>query len=277
MTGFINVWKREGDTSAYVVNRLKRLTRTPCGHMGTLDPLASGVLPVGIGNATRLFDYFLEKQKVYLAHFRFGVTTPTLDYESDPIVGGCIPTAQEIEAVLPQFIGEIAQIPPVFSAKCVNGKRSYELAREGKEVSLAAKTVKIERLDLLEQTDRDEFTFRITCGGGTYIRSLARDIAAALGTQGFMSGLVREQSGVFSQDNAVLFEELTAETVEKSLIRTEDVLPFPSMTVTDIRFYNGIHLPCDRTEGLYKIYNEDGFYGLARVTNGKLYPEKKLC
>lgn len=277
MTGFINVWKREGDTSAYVVNRLKRLTRTPCGHMGTLDPLASGVLPVGIGNATRLFDYFLEKQKVYLAHFRFGVTTPTLDYESEPIVGGCIPTAQEIEAVLPQFIGEIAQIPPVFSAKCVNGKRSYELAREGKEVSLAAKTVKIERLDLLEQIDRDEFTFRITCGGGTYIRSLARDIAAALGTQGFMSGLVREQSGVFSQDNAVLFEELTAETVEKSLIRTEDVLPFPSMTVTDIRFYNGIHLPCDRTEGLYKIYNEDGFYGLARVTNGKLYPEKKLC
>lgn len=93
MTGFINVWKREGDTSAYVVNRLKRLTRTPCGHMGTLDPLASGVLPVGIGNATRLFDYFLDKKKVYLAHFRFGVTTPTLDYESEPVVGGSIPTA----------------------------------------------------------------------------------------------------------------------------------------------------------------------------------------
>lgn len=277
MTGFVNVWKREGDTSAFVVNRLKRLTHTPCGHMGTLDPLASGVLPVGIGNATRLFDYFLDKKKVYVARFRFGVTTPSLDYESEQIFGGDIPSSSQLESVLPQFLGKIDQIPPIYSAKCVNGKRSYELARAGQEVQLAAKTVTIDRIDLLEQTDNDEFSFRIVCGGGTYIRSLARDIAAAVGTNGFMSGLVREQSGVFCKENAVLLETLTADNIAQYIVRTEDVLPFPEMVVNDSRFYNGIHLPCDREEGLYKIYNEDGFYGLARVTRGKLYPEKKLC
>lgn len=277
MTGFLNVWKGAGDTSAYCVNRVKRLTHTACGHMGTLDPLASGVLPVGIGNATRLFDYFLGKTKVYTARFRFGVTTPSLDYESEPVFGGSVPTAEEIRAVLPRFIGEIEQIPPVFSAKCVNGKRSYELARAGREVELAAKVVKIDGLDLLEQTGEDEFSFRIACGGGTYIRSLARDLAAALGTNGFMSGLIRDRCGLFQRENAVRLEELTPENWSRYLIRTEDVLPFPPLTVTDPRFYHGIHLPCEREEGVYKIYNEEGFYGLARVANGTLYPEKKLC
>jgi len=245
--------------------------------MGTLDPLASGVLPVGIGNASRLFDYFLAKKKVYLAQFRFGVTTPSLDYESELVFGGSVPAAAEIRAILPRFTGEIEQIPPAFSAKCVNGKRSYELAREGREVPLAAKTVTIDSLELLEQTGDDEYSFRITCGGGTYIRSLARDLAAALGTNGMMSGLVRERCGVFDRGNAVALDELSADNLLQYLIPTEDVLPFPSLTVTDERFYHGIHLPCEREEGLYKIFNGDGFYGLARVTNGKLYPEKKLC
>ena len=148
MTGFINIDKREGDTSTYAVNRIKHFSKSACGHMGTLDPLASGVLPVGVGNATRLFDYFLEKTKTYVARFRFGVTTVTLDRESELVYGGKVPAISEIEAALPQFLGEIDQVPPAYSAKFVNGMRSYDLARQGQEVSLQPKRIKIERFQL---------------------------------------------------------------------------------------------------------------------------------
>ncbi len=277
MTGFVNVWKAEGVSSAFVVNRIKWLLRCPCGHMGTLDPLASGVLPVGAGNATRLFDYFLAKKKVYVARFRFGVTTETLDRESEPVFGGRVPSAEEIEGVLGRFIGEIEQTPPKFSAISVNGKRSYELARAGKDVALAPKTVHIENFRLLEQTAPDEFSFEITCGGGTYIRSLARDLAAALGTHGFMSGLVRTQSGVFDKDTSVELETLTRKNVQDYVIPTECVLPYPKIVITDERLYHGLHIECGEQDGLYKLYDGNGFYGLARVSGGLIKTEKKLC
>ena len=277
MTGFINIDKREGDTSAYAVDRIKGLFKSPCGHMGTLDPLASGVLPVGIGNATRLFDYFLEKSKTYLAHFKFGATTATLDRESELIIGGTIPSQAEIERVLPQFLGEIDQIPPVYSAKCVDGKRSYELARQGVALELAPKRVKIERFRLLEQTAVDEFSFEIVCGGGTYIRALARDLAAALNTQGFMSGLRRTASGIFTLKTAVPLEKLTKENRFDYLIPTDEVLPFPVLDVTDEKLYNGLKVPCKEQDGLYKLYRGGEFYGLARVKEGLVKTEKKLC
>lgn len=277
MTGFINVWKAEGVSSAFVVNRVKRLLKCPCGHMGTLDPLASGVLPVGAGNATRLFEYFLSKTKTYRARFRFGVTTPTLDRESEPVSGGRVPSAEEIAGALGGFLGEIEQIPPAFSAVSVNGKRSYELARAGKDVALASKKVLIEEFRLERQTAPDEFSFTITCGGGTYIRSLARDLAAALQTCGFMSALVRVRSGVFTEETAVPPERLTEKNIQEYLIPTESVLPFPELTVTDERLYRGMQLPCDRPEGLYKLYGKEGFYGLARVGAGLVKAEKKLC
>lgn len=277
MTGFINIDKREGDTSAYVVNRIKGLFKSPCGHMGTLDPLASGVLPVGIGNSARLFDYFLEKSKTYLAHFRFGVTTETLDRESEPVFGGRIPTQAEIERVLPQFLGEIDQIPPVYSAKCVDGKRSYELARQGIALALSPKRVKIENFRLLEQTAPDEFSFEIVCGGGTYIRALARDLAAALDTQGFMSGLRRTASGIFTLKTAVPLEKLTKENRFDFLIPTDEVLPFPVIDIADEKLYNGLKVPCKEPDGLYKLYRGGEFYGLARVAGGLVKTEKKLC
>lgn len=277
MTGFINVWKAEGVSSAFVVNRIKKLLKCPCGHMGTLDPLASGVLPVGAGNATRLFDYFLAKTKTYSARFRFGVTTPTLDRESEPVSGGRVPSAEEIAAALNGFLGQIEQIPPAYSAVSVNGKRSYELARAGKEVALTPKKVFIEEFRLDGQTAPDEFSFTIVCGGGTYIRSLARDLAAALGTKAYMSGLVRTRSGVFSQETSVPLERLTEENVVDYLIPTETVLPYPKMTVTDARLYQGVKLPCREADGLYKLYDAEGFYGIARVSDGEVKTEKKLC
>lgn len=277
MTGFLNIRKEEGASSAYVVSRVRRLVHTPCGHMGTLDPLASGVLPVGIGNATRLFDFFLDKKKTYLAHFRFGVTTDTLDGEGAVRPAGRVPSRAEIEGVLPGFVGEIDQLPPKYSAKSVNGRRSYELARAGQEVELSPKRVRIEGIELLEQTGADEFSFRIVCGGGTYIRALARDIAAKLGTGAYMSGLVRERSGPFSLETAVRLSDLTPENVAEHLIPTDSVLPFPSIAVEDKRYFQGVRIPCAREDGLYKIYSAEGFYGLGRVEGGELRPEKKLC
>ena len=277
MTGFININKREGVSSTYAVNRIKRLSKSPCGHMGTLDPLASGVLPVGIGNATRLFEYFLEKTKTYEAHFRFGVTTVSLDRETELEFGGSIPTAQEIEAALPQLLGEIDQVPPAYSAKFVDGKRSYELARQGQEVDLKPKRVRIDAFRLLGQTAPDEFAFEIVCGGGTYIRALARDLAAALKTQGFMSALKRTKSGVFTEETAVPIEALTAENLADYVIPTEDVLPFPVLDITDERLYHGLKIPCEVTDGLYKLYQGGSFYGLARVKEGQVKTEKKLC
>lgn len=277
MTGFINVFKQTGVSSAYVVNRIKRLSGTPCGHMGTLDPLAGGVLPVGVGNATRLFDYFLNKRKVYSARFRFGVTTDTLDSEGEKVYGGGVPCLAEIEAALPAFVGEIDQIPPKYSAKSVNGRRGYELARSGEEFTLAPKKVKIEAFRCTGQTAPDEFSFEIVCGGGTYIRSLARDLAISCGTNGYMSGLTRTQSGVFTAENAVSLEQLTKENLHEYLIPTESVLPFPVLENADARIFNGVKVPCDQADGSYKLYRGGEFYGIAVAENGFVRAEKKLC
>lgn len=277
MTGFINVFKEEGVSSAYAVNRVKRLTKTPCGHLGTLDPLACGVLPVGVGNATRLFDYFLQKTKVYSARFRFGVTTETLDREGELLFGGRVPTAEEIESVLPRFIGETEQIPPKYSAKSVNGRRGYELARAGAEFTLAPKRVRVDGIRLTGQTAPDEFSFEIVCGAGTYIRALARDIASALGTAGYMSFLCRNASGIFTAETSVPLERLTEENVEDYLIPTESVLPFPVFEAPDPRLFHGVSLPSDRADGEYKIYLGKEFYGIARVSGGYAKIRTKLC
>ena len=283
MTGFLNIFKGEGVSSTYVVNGLKHLVRKacgqklPCGHMGTLDPLAEGVLPVGVGNATRLFDFFLGKEKTYLARFRFGATTETLDREGEVALGGAVPSAEEIVAALPGLTGEILQTPPAYSAKSVNGQRSYELARKGKEVLLAPKAVMVCSFSLKGQTAADEFEFEITCGGGTYIRSLARDLASLLGTQGYMTYLRRTRSGPFCEDAAVRFETLTPENLTDFIIPTDSVLPFPALDVTDERIYHGVAIPCDSEDGRYRLYRGGEFYGLAAVEGGMLRTEKKLC
>ncbi len=277
MTGFLNIWKEEGVSSAAAVNRVKWLTREPCGHMGTLDPLASGILPVGIGKATRLFDYFLQKSKTYCAFFRFGATTRTLDRESDVEPGGRIPSAAEIEEALKAFTGEIVQVPPAYSAKNVDGKRSYELARAGREVALAPVSVHIDSFRLLEQTAADEFRFEIVCGKGTYIRALARDLAAVLGTNAYMSGLVRTACGAFTQERAVRLSSLNRENWREFMISVQDVLPFPVCESSDERLLHGLSVPTQLEDGRYQLFFAQSFYGLARAEGGFLKAEKKLC
>lgn len=277
MTGFVNVYKPEGMGSTKVVGRVKYLLKTPCGHMGTLDPLACGVLPVGIGNAARLFDYFLQKEKRYSARFVFGATTDTLDREGEIVRGGRVPSAEEIAAVLPAFIGEIMQTPPRYSAVSVNGRRGYDLARSGQDFELFAKKVRIASFTLRERTAPDEFAFDIVCGGGTYIRSLARDLAEALGTKGYMSYLCRTASGVFTCETSVPFDSLTAENIRDYIIPTDSVLPFPVLENADERIFHGVGVRTACADGLYKLYRGDEFNGIARVADGVARSEKKLC
>lgn len=284
--GFFNIDKPSGMVSSTVVNKLKWLTGTPCGHLGTLDPLANGVLPVGVGNATRLFDYFLNKEKEYIAEFTFGVSSDTLDSTGELVYGGFIPTEKEIAEVLPKFFGDIMQVPPKYSAKNVNGKRGYDLARAGVEFELPPKQVRIYGMEVLEKcADKaDTFRIKIRCGGGTYIRSIARDIANELGTNAVMSALTRTQSGCFLLENAIPFSVLESDPsvaeLEKMLTRTESVLPFDALILTPKnaeKIFNGQRVKTEQTDGLYKLYKEEVFYGIAEVESGLAKAKIKLC
>lgn len=282
MTGFISVDKAEGVSSAREVGAIKRLLNVPCGHMGTLDPMASGVLPIAVGNAARLFDFFLDKRKTYIATFEFGIDTDTLDITGSLLKqGGYVPTASQIESVLPSLVGEVMQVPPNYSAKCVNGRRGYQLARQGVEFTLPPKKVNIYSLDLLEKTGESSYKIKIECGGGTYVRSIGRDLAATLGTTAAMSALVRTASGPFTIENSVKSQQLTADNIKNYIIPTESVLPYKSVYPKGDnakKLFNGLAIECEAEDGIYKIFTEnDDFYGLATVEGGFLKVRKKLC
>lgn len=276
LTGFINLNKPSGISSAMAVNKIKKLTGVPCGHMGTLDPLASGVLPVGIGNASRLFDYFLSKRKTYEAEFTFGLNSDTLDIEGKIEKKGRIPSEEEVISAAASLVGEVYQIPPKYSAKSVNGKRGYELARAGEDFCLPPKKVNIYAISFLTR-DGERFRFSIECGGGTYIRSIARDMAEKLNTFAVMSALVRTKSGAFTIENAVSPDDLTEENISKRIIKTEDVLPYPIMECGNFHIFHGLPVKADYPDGLYKIFGEDGFYGVAEVKDGFAKIKTKLC
>lgn len=216
VTGFVNIAKPADMTSSDAVCIVRGVLsrridgRQKTGHLGTLDPLAEGVLPIALGKATALFDFLAFKTKEYIARFTFGRTTDTLDRGGVFLAEeGRVPTEDELKAALPRFLGDVMQVPPAYSAKSVDGKRAYDLARKGVMPELAARPVHIESIELLASNGA-EFTLRIVCGGGTYIRALARDIAAALGTVAFMSALTRTRSGMFTLEDAVTMDDFRA-------------------------------------------------------------------
>ena len=279
MNGFINLNKRAGKSSAAEVGIIKRLTHTRCGHMGTLDPMAGGVLPVAIGNACRMFDYLLDKRKSYKATFEFGDYYDTLDTTGNVLAsGGSIPTEEQREQVLPSMVGEIMQIPPKYSAKSVGGRRGYELARKGIEFTLPPKKVRIYSIELLSRNG-NFFDFSIECGGGTYIRSIARDLASELGTYAAMSALTRTASGVFRIENSVSSDILTEENIGNYLINAESLVDFPAYHAfgDDRKLFNGVALSTALPTGLYKIYDGEEFYGIAEVKDGYIKVRTKLC
>ena len=273
MKGFINVLKPSGVSSAYAVGVVKRKVNCPCGHMGTLDPMASGVLPVGIDKTSRLFPFLLEKKKTYVARFLFGKTTDTLDI-TGTITGqtDIVPTEEQLQNVIKKFVGKIAQVPPKYSAKCINGKRGYELSRKGVDFTLEAKNVVIDSITLNAKTGENEYEFTICCGGGTYIRSLARDIAFSCNSLGVMTKLERIKSGVFTLENGVDLETLkNSDSIEQFLLPADIAVDFPKLVLTSAqaqKILDGVYLDYGFTDGVYRVYNEDDFWGIAKVEDG---------
>ncbi|MBQ8426607.1 MAG: tRNA pseudouridine(55) synthase TruB [Clostridia bacterium] len=275
MKGFINLIKPEGMSSAYAVGSVKRKLNCNCGHMGTLDPMASGVLPVGLEKTSRLFQYLLDKEKTYVARFKFGYTTDTLDITGAVTEkSGLIPTAKEIESVLSNFVGEIDQVPPKYSAKCIDGKRGYQLARKGVDFVLEPKKVTVLSVKLLSQTDADEFEFKIDCKGGTYIRSLARDIALSLNTLGTMSKLTRTASGVFCMENGVTVQEfMDSDNPEKYILPPDIAVDFEKIVLSKNqaqKILDGVYEDYGYADGIYRVYNESEFWGIGVAEKGKL-------
>lgn len=269
VTGFVNLSKPAGMTSSDAVCIVRGvLSRTiggrqKTGHLGTLDPLATGVLPIALGKATALFDFLAFKTKRYVAEFTFGTATDTLDRGGKTVRdGGRIPSAEEIAAVLARFTGEFMQTPPAYSAKSVNGRRAYSYARSGEAVELAPKTVRVDSFELIGGGE-GVYEFAIECGGGTYIRSLARDVAEALGTCAYMSALTRTQSGPFTAENAVTPDEFRL-APEKHIIPAEFALGGLKKITLDEnslkRVLNGIPAAAtDIADGEYAaVYDEYG-------------------
>ena len=225
VNGFLCVLKPPGMTSSDVVVRVRRrLGRgARVGHAGTLDPEAAGVLPLMVGKAARLFDYMVDKEKTYVAQLVPGLATDTQD------VHGCVTaqsqqrlTREALERVLPQFIGEIAQIPPMFSALKRGGQKLCDLAREGVELEIEPRPVQVFAIDVLHEAADGSFLIRVRCGRGTYIRTLCHDIGRAAGIPCCMGMLLRTQTGSFTLDDAHTIEEIDAAQELSALLAPMD-------------------------------------------------------
>ncbi len=208
--GWIVVDKPLGLTSTQVIGRVRRVTEAAkLGHGGTLDPLATGILPIALGEATKTIAWCQDATKIYRFTIAWGIATTTDDGEGETLQESDVrPEKPAIEAALPQFLGEIDQIPPIYSALKVDGERAYDLARKGEFPELASRRVRIDSLTLTDLPDADHAAFEVVCGKGTYVRSLARDIARALGTVGHVSALRRTRVGPFTLEQAISVENL---------------------------------------------------------------------
>ena len=275
MNGIVIIDKPQEWTSQDVTARLRRVFQTRrIGHGGTLDPMATGVLPVFVGRATRGVEFFEHAEKTYETLLRLGITTDTEDItgtvltEQDVFV-----TGQTVEAVLPRFRGEILQVPPMYSALKVDGQKLYELARKGKEVERKPRPITIHELTLLGM-EADGIRLRVRCSKGTYIRTLCKDIGAALGCGGCMAQLRRVQAGEYTIGEAVPLETLLAAENPQDYLRPVDTMfrNCPRLTLTENqekRCRNGNSFSLPVADGTYRAYGKNGeFLMLAKVENG---------
>lgn len=251
MFGFLNVYKPKGKTSHDVVAILRRLTKVKqIGHTGTLDPFAEGVLPICIGKATRLIEY-LADDKAYVGTVKLGVATTTYDTEGEVVKTseGKI-TRDDLENILDKFRGEIEQVPPIYSAIKVNGKKLYEYARKGEEVKIEPRRVTIFRLDLLSfDYENQTAELYIECSKGTYIRSIANDLGEVLGVGGHLIKLVRVKAGDFVLEHSVRLEDMKdAQDVERYLKSPIEYLNYPKYEINDAekaKVSNGVSVCVD--------------------------------
>jgi len=208
--GWLVLDKPVGMTSTAALGKVRRLLNAnKAGHAGTLDPLASGLLPLAFGEATKTVSFIMDGRKVYRFTVRWGIETETDDAEGAPVATSDVrPTADEILAIVGEFTGEIMQVPPVYSAIKVDGQRAYDLARDGEEVVLPARPIDVHRLDLVTCPDADTAIFEAECGKGTYVRALARDMGRRLGSHGHVTTLRRLLVGPFDEDDMISLEKL---------------------------------------------------------------------
>jgi tRNA pseudouridine55 synthase len=240
VSGWINLDKPYDLTSTHAVSRVRRIFNAQkAGHAGTLDPLATGILPIALGEATKTVPFLMDADKAYRFTIAWGRTTATFDREGAILAESDVrPTPDQVAAVLPRFVGEISQIPPAYSAIKVDGERAYDLARAGEAVVLEARTVVVHDARVAAAPDDDHIVLEIECGKGTYVRALVRDIAMALGACGHVSELRRTRVGAFTEENAVTLESL--EDLGHKARQSEALLPvetalddIPALAVTD--------------------------------------------
>ena len=276
-SGILIIDKPEGWTSMDVCAKLRGILREKrVGHAGTLDPMATGVLPVFVGRATRAVEYAAGGEKEYVAGLRLGLVTDTQD-----ITGTVLETrpaavsGRELEAVLSRFRGEIDQIPPMYSAVKISGKKLYELARKGKEVERPPRRVTIHALAVEGQTGPADFTIRVRCSKGTYVRALCHDIGQALGCGGCMSSLRRTMAAGYTLDDAVTLERVLEEEEPAALLLPVDSCfrGLPALTLTAAqakRVRNGTAFTFPR-EGVWRAYSPEGeFLAVCRGEGGQL-------
>jgi tRNA pseudouridine55 synthase len=286
-SGWLVLDKPEGLSSTRLGSRVKRITgQKKIGHLGTLDPAASGVLVLALGEATKLIPYYTSFQKVYEFFLNFGELRDTGDAEGQVVeISSVRPTNQDVENILSQFLGSQLQTPPAYSAIWVNGRRAYELARNDEVVVLKPRSIHIDSLHVL-YGERDVYKLRVSCSPGTYVRSLGQDVARALGTVGYVSHIRRTVDGKFSQSDTISLEKLEeishtidVTTLVKPLGFVLDDIPAVTVWGEDVhRLQQGRCVPIHKVPDTPCIRLEDsrGLFGLGYVVDGFLFPKRIL-
>ena len=274
MDGILIVNKPKNCTSHDVVYKVKKITNQKVGHTGTLDPMATGVLPLLIGKGTLCSKYLIEHDKIYKATIQLGKKTTTADQEGEVIeeqeIANNALEPQYVTKRLKEFLGKQIQTPPMYSAIKVNGKKLYEYARKGQNVEVPKREIEIYEIELLNiDKQNKKIEYKVHCSKGTYIRSLCEDIAEKLGTIGYMAELERLKVGKFILKNAVSIDDLKKENIEKNIITIEEIFKNNekiNLTRKKLElFLNGVQITYDNPDGVYKIYCENKFIGTGTV------------
>ncbi len=274
MDGILIVNKPKNCTSHDVVYKVKKITNQKVGHTGTLDPMATGVLPLLIGKGTLCSKYLIEHDKIYKATIQLGKKTTTGDQEGEVIeeqkIANNALEPQYVTKRLKEFLGKQIQTPPMYSAIKVNGKKLYEYARKGQNVEVPKREIEIYEIELLNiDKQNKKIEYKVHCSKGTYIRSLCEDIAEKLGTIGYMAELERLKVGKFILKNAISIDDLEKENIEKNIITIEEIFKNNekiNLTRKKLElFLNGVQITYDNPDGVYKIYCENKFIGTGTV------------
>ena len=271
MDGIIIINKPKNCTSHDIVRKAKKILNEKVGHTGTLDPNATGVLPLLVGKGTQISKYIINHDKTYEAVLQLGEKTDTADIEGEvietkPVTVDCL-RKEYVTAVLKKMEGKQEQIPPMYSAIKINGKKLYEYARKGEMVKIEPRKIEIYSLELININEVDkQIEFRVSCSKGTYIRTLCENIAEKLGTVGHMKELKRTQVGEFKIDDAITIEELeqkqTCITIEDYFRQNENI----NLSEKKLQlFLNGVKLTWPLSDGVYKIYSNENFIGIGTV------------